>query len=145
MAGSAMYALVGTMPGIAFALSVLSRQLEKPKRVHCELMKYLYRYLRVNPFILEFKSGGSFILEGYVDASYANQLGSRATSGYIFTFGNSVISWYSGRQPVVAISTAEAEYFGVAAAAQEAIWLKSLVESLGYPQRTIIHNEENQT
>lgn len=144
MAGSAMYAMVGTMPGLAFALSVLCRHLEKPKKVHCEMMRHLYKYLRVNPFILEFKSGGSFTLEGYVDASYANQLGSRATSGYIFTFGNNVISWYSGRQPVVALSTAEAEYIAVTSAAQEAIWLKSLVESLGYVQRTIILHEDNQ-
>jgi len=50
IAGSSM---VGTIPGIAFALSVWCRHLEKPKKVHCDLMKHLYRYLRVNPFILE--------------------------------------------------------------------------------------------
>jgi len=144
MAGSAMYAMLGTMPGIAFALSVLCRHLEKPKKAHCELMKHLFKYLRVNPFKLEFKSGGTFDLEGYVDASYANQLGCRGTTGYIFTFGSNIISWHSGRQPVVALSTAEAEYIGATSAAQEALWLKSLVESLGYVQGIIRINEDNE-
>ena len=49
-----------------------------------------------------------------------------------------------GRQPVVALSTAESEYISATSAAQEALWLKSLVESLGYPQGTIQLYEDNQ-
>lgn len=41
------------------------------------------------------------------------------------------ISWMSKVQPTVAISTTNAEYIAAAAAAREALWLRTLVAELG--------------
>jgi hypothetical protein len=45
------------------------------------------------------------------------------------------ISWSSKRQATVALSTCEAEYMAGAEAAKEIIWLRNLLEELGYPQQ----------
>ncbi len=37
------------------------------------------------------------------------------------------LTWLSKKQPVVALSTAEAEYIAVSVATQEAVWLRSLL------------------
>ena len=41
-------------------------------------------------------------------------------------FQNAAVSWNSKRQQTVALSTTEAEYMAISAAAQEAIWLRQL-------------------
>ena len=46
--GSLMYAMLGTRPDIACAVSVLSQFLDKPKDVHIMLVKHLLQYLAAN-------------------------------------------------------------------------------------------------
>jgi hypothetical protein len=47
-----------------------------------------------------------------------------------------VISWFSKRQPTVALSTCEAEYRGQTQAAKKAVWLKSLLKELCSTEQT---------
>ena len=56
------------------------------------------------------------------------------------------VSWKSRKQTCVALSTAEAEYVAMSAAAQEATWIRQLLEDLYYKQidPTILH-EDNQS
>jgi len=50
-------------------------------------------------------------LIGYVDSDYAADLGRRRSlTGYVFTVGSCALSWRATLQPVVALSTIEAEY-----------------------------------
>ena len=68
----------------------------------------------------------------YTDADYAPKYGSefdnyRSTSGYVGYFGSSVVSWRSRRQPVLATSSAESEYYAAASAAKEAVRLRGPV------------------
>ena len=42
------------------------------------------------------------------------------------------VSWISKKQPVIALSTSEAEYIAVSAAAQEVVWLRRLLEDKTY-------------
>lgn len=67
----------------------------------------------------------------YCDADYAGDLnGRRSTTGYVFKYGSSAISWCSKLQPTVSLSTTEAEYRAAAMAAQECVWLTRLFEDL---------------
>ncbi len=58
-------------------------------------------------------------------------------AGDAFLLGEAIISWYSTKQPVVALSTMEEEYIALTPAGQEAIWLKALLNELGCPQGNI--------
>ena len=146
MVGSLMYAMIATRPDLATAVGIVSRFLDKPKRIHCELVKHIYRYIRSNlSFKLRYDSHDSSVqLTGYVDASYGNNENYKSTSGFAFMLGNGLISWYSGRQSVVAQSTAEAEYYAAVKGANECIWLKQLLNELGYPQGTVRIYEDNE-
>ena len=74
-------------------------------------------------------------LHGYADADWAGDATTRkSTSGYMFSLAGATVSWKSKRQTVVALSSTEAEYIALCLAAQEAIWLRSLLESLGFKQ-----------
>ncbi|GJX95986.1 retrovirus-related pol polyprotein from transposon TNT 1-94, partial [Tanacetum coccineum] len=76
-----------------------------------------------------------YLVVGYSDSDFAANLDSRRSLiGYVFTIGNSVVSWKAKLQPSVALSTIEAEYIALIEAATEGIWLKGLIEDLGFPQ-----------
>ena len=47
----------------------------------------------------------------FTDNDYADDLDDkRSTSGFVFMLGSGAVSWSSKKQPVVALSTTEAEY-----------------------------------
>ena len=50
----------------------------------------------------------------------------------MFSLAGATVSWKSKRQTVVTLSSTEAEYIALCSAAQEATWLRSLLESLGF-------------
>ena len=67
----------------------------------------------------------------YTDSDYARDLEDRkSTSGYVFMIGEAVISWASKKQPVVSLSTTEAEFIAVAMRACQCVWLKRVLEHL---------------
>eukprot|EP00253_Pinus_taeda_P010232 PITA_10232 len=57
-----------------------------------------------------------------------------STSGYIFHMGSEAISWASKKQPIVALSTAEAEYVAATTAACQAVWMRRMLRRLGQEQ-----------
>ena len=129
--GSLMYAMLGTRPDIAFAVSVVSRYASNPNQTHWKAVKRIFRYLRHSLNLRLTFSGSLKPLKGWTDADWgADHETRRSTSGYIFNVGSGAISWSSKRQPTVALSTCEAEYMGQTQAAKEAIWLSGLLDDL---------------
>ena len=59
----------------------------------------------------------------------------RSTSGYLFSFGSGIFSWYSKKQEVIAQSTAEAEYVAATAAVNQALWIRKLMTNLHMEQQ----------
>ena len=108
-----MYAMMGSRPDSACAISIVSQYLEKPKPAHIKLVQRILGYLGVNSDVkLVYKPAADNItLKGYLDASYANEVGFKSRTGYGFLINNSLVSWVSGKQSVVAQSAAEAEYY----------------------------------
>ena len=144
--GSLMYAMLGTRPDIAFAISVVSRYASNPTTQHQTAVKRVFRYLRGSVNLRLTFRGDLKFLTGYSDADWAGDRNTRrSTSGYIFNVGSGAISWSSKQQPTVALSTCEAEYIGQTHAAKEAIWLKALIDQLNpensSPMATIIYGD----
>jgi len=85
--------------------------------------------------MLQYGSKSDIKLDVYSDADYAWVLDSAcSTSGYAAFVGTSLVSWASHRQPVIAKSTAEAEYIAANEAGSEGVWFCGFLEELGYPQ-----------
>jgi hypothetical protein len=95
--------------------------------------KRVLRYLKGTlDFGIFYKKGGNNDLVAYTDSDYAGDLGDRkSTSGYVFLLSSGTISWLSKKQPVVSLSTTEAEFIAAASCACQTVWLKRVLEKLG--------------
>jgi len=70
---------------------------------------------------------------GYCDADWADDLEDRrSTTWFVFMMGGGATSWNSKQQPIIALSTMEAEYMASTQATKEAIWMTKLMKELGY-------------
>ena len=143
--GCLMYAMIGTRPDIAYAVSVASRYLENPEIKHWVLVKRIFRYLKGTSNLCLMYQKGNLGLMGYSDADWAgDHKDRRSTTGFCFTMAGAAIIWLSKKQPCVSLSTTEAEYIALCAATQEAIWLKSLATSMGITINQVTIKEDNQ-
>lgn len=62
----------------------------------------------------------------------------RSTSGYVFLLSGRTVAWASKKQPVVTLSTTEAEFIAAAFCACQCVWVKRILERLGLQQTTIM-------
>ena len=133
--GSLLY-LCASRPDIMFAVSLLSRFMHSPSQIHFSAAKRVLRYIKgtADYGVWFFKIEGGK-LEGYTDSDWAGSKDDmKSISGYLFSYGSGPFSWNSKKQGVVAQSTAEAEYVSAAAAANQALWLRKLLNDLNERQ-----------
>nr|CAD1824769.1 unnamed protein product [Ananas comosus var. bracteatus] len=68
---------------------------------------------------------------GYVDSDFASDLNRRRSLlSYVFSIGGCAVSWKASLQPIVALSTTEAEYIAMTEGVKKAMWLRGLFEEL---------------
>ena len=148
LVGSLNWAAVCTRPDISAAVSVLSRSMSKPTQQDWTAAKRVLRYLSGTMhrgLTYSQHTQPKDVLCGWADTSYANAEDSRSTGGAIHCINGAAIAWQAFVLPQVALSTAEAEYYGLGAAAQDTIHLRELLRTMGCPQEepTVLH-EDNQ-
>ena len=137
--GCLTYATTATRPDLASAVGILSKYMSRPGKEHWQGVKRILRYIQGTiDFGLIYKAKGKTCsLTGYSDADWAGDLDTRrSTSGYVFQIDGSTVSWQSKRQVCVSRSTTEAEYMALSSAAQEAVWLRRLLNDIGLTQET---------
>ena len=132
LVGSLIYFTI-TRPDISYAVYVVSQFMTAPRSPHYTVVLKIFRYLKGIIFDgFHFSSHSSLTLQAYSDADWAGDpTDCRYTTGYCFLLGNSLISWRSMKQTVVARSSTEAEYRALAATTAELIWLRWLLQDLG--------------
>lgn len=140
--GSIMYAMVCSRPDLAYAVSVISRFMSNPGKIHWEALKWILRYLKgASNFGLMFERQDDINqpVIGYVDSDYAGNVDTRKSlTGFLFTLYGTAISWKSSLLSVVALSTTEAEYIALTEAIKEAMWLKGITNELGINQGQLV-------
>ena len=141
--GSIGYCAVALRYDVAYAVSVLSRHLARPCLKAIQAAKRVVRYLaHTRDFEVAWwidpddrDNGAAHILFGAADTGFGMcPMTRRSHGGYMNFLNNGVISYKSKLQPSVTLSSAEAEYMGLADEAQEVIYLRRLLEEIGYPQ-----------
>ena len=135
MVGSLMY-LTATRPDLMFIVSLISRYMERPTESHLLAAKRALRYIKGTVSLgMFYKKGGSEELVGYTDSDYAGDQDDRkSTSGYVFLMSSGAISWSSKKQPVVTLSTTEAEFIAAASSACQVVWLRRILKVLNQEQ-----------
>ncbi|WJZ86542.1 hypothetical protein VitviT2T_005989 [Vitis vinifera] len=127
--------LAHTRPDLAYALSVVSQYMHNPGEQHMNAVMRILRCLKNAPGkgILFAKNVDHQSIEVYTDADWAGVVDDRrSTSGYFTFVGGNFVTWKSKKQNVVAHSSAEAEFRGMTLGLCEALWLRLLLQDLGY-------------
>jgi hypothetical protein len=136
LTGSLLYATRCTRPDTSFAIHYASRFNNNYGKQNWKSTKRALAYLkRTINHKLQYSHKGNSDLIAYVDADWANDKEDRrSVHGYVFLLGGAAISWRTGKQNSVALSTCEAEYVGMAEAAQEATYLRQILAFLDHTQ-----------
>uniref|UniRef100_A0A2N9F3K8 Integrase catalytic domain-containing protein n=1 Tax=Fagus sylvatica TaxID=28930 RepID=A0A2N9F3K8_FAGSY len=139
LVGSLVYLTV-TRLDISYAVHIVSQFMAAPRSLHYAAVLRILRYLKGTLFHgLHFSSQSSLTLQAYSDADWAGDpTDRRSTTGYCFLLGDSLISWRSKKQSVVARSSTEAEYRALADTTAELLWLRWLLQDLGIDCSTAV-------
>ena len=146
--GTVMYSMISTRPDLAYSISLLSRFMSNPSKPHWLALKHLLRYINgsLNTGLCYERRKNTLDLVGFVDADFAGDRDSRkSTTSYYFTLDGNCISWKSQLQPLVALSSTEAEYIAMTDAVKEAIWLRGILEEINLLQGDVIVYTDNQS
>jgi hypothetical protein len=146
--GGLIYASIITRPDISYAVSKLGENLANPIKEDIIRAKRVLRYLKgTQHYKIRYTENGNANLIGYSDSDWAgDHKNRRSTSGYAFLLAGGAISWSSKHQSTVALSSAEAEYMALAQTTQEAIYLRGILEDIGfYPKEPTKIYSDNQS
>ena len=100
--------------------------MERPTIEHLTALKRVLRYLRgtIGYVLIYLKGQSKARLVGYNDIDFAgDEQDQKSTSGQVFFLGDMLINWASQKQKTVALSSCEAEYVALTAAACQGMWL----------------------
>jgi len=149
--GALLYATQCTRPDIAFSVSKMSQFMNCYSAAHWQGVEQIIRYVKSTKnlrirYTRDNEIKNKNVLVGYSDADWASDIDTRKSqSGYVFYLNGGPISWASNKQTTVALSSVESEYIALSSATQELVYLRQLLEDIGYQQSdpTIIY-EDNQ-
>ena len=126
-----------TRPDMAYVVGVVRRFMHQLQIHHMTAVMRILRYLKgISSLGIFFKKNGHLDIQAYTDADWAGDRDDkRSTSGYFILVGGNLVTWKSKKQKVFALSSAEAEFCGIAKGITEIIWLKKHLSELRFPQK----------
>jgi Reverse transcriptase (RNA-dependent DNA polymerase) len=135
LVGNLIYLTI-TRPDILFAVNLVSQFMQAPRHLHLVAVHRIIRYLKGKPDRgLFFPAANAPKLLAYADADWAGCPNTRkSTTGWCVFLGNALISWKCKKQDRISKSSTEAEYCAMSSASAEIVWLRGLLEDLGFPQ-----------
>ena len=129
--GSLRY-LTNTRPDLMLSVGITSRFMEEPRYSHWKALKRILRYVKGSiSFRLMFTKSDNYRLTGYLDSDWCGDMDDqKSTTVYVFFMGNTSFTWLSKKQPIVALSTCEAEYVVASWSVRHVVWLRNLLSKL---------------
>ena len=116
---------------IGYATKELCRKMSKPTEKDWIALKRIGRYLKGRTRVVTtmgYDGGGEGIVV-WTDTDYAGcQRTRKSTSGGVVTIGGRLIKTWSNSQGVIALSSGEAEFYGIVKGAGIAIGLQNMLE-----------------
>lgn len=129
--GSLMYCATMTRPDITYAVSMLSQFLKTPRTTHLKAAKCVLCYLS-GTRDLKLLLGGNSSVAGFSDTDWASHLHCHLISGFAYFVGLGAVSWSVKKQPIITLSSTEAEYITLTHAAKDIIWIHKLLTDLSF-------------
>jgi hypothetical protein len=134
--GSVLFLSTRSRPDIAFVVNYLSLFMTKATQHHLDLGIKLLKYIwKSKDLTLNFNGQNGINFQVMVDSSYASHLDRKSHYGisiHMNSSSGSCIS-ISKKSTILALSSTEAEYIGMYEASKIIMWLRQLLNELGYP------------
>ncbi len=138
MVGSLLYLTTCTRPDLAMAVNQLTRHMANPTQTHLGAAKQVLRYIKGTAdrgLTYRRSSEAKNVLVSYADASFQSVTEtSKSVSGFACLLNGAAISWRCKVQSTVAMSTTEAEYVAMSECALEVVYLRALLQDMGFSQ-----------
>jgi hypothetical protein len=140
--GMLSYLEKNTRPDLSSRVRLLQQFLANPGKAHWLAFLRLVRYGYLHKQqCITYTVGGSKstpipTLKCWVDADWAASIDDRKSiTGYILFLGGGPVCWFCRKQSVVATSSSHAEYIAIYSASCDVLYLRKLLEDLGFPQK----------
>lgn len=148
--GMLLYISTHSRPDISLSVCVLAQRVETPRQLDLDEAYRVVKYLLSTKDHVLHLNNDEIIqsLTAFSDANHAEcRIDRKSNSGIICFVNGGPIIWSSKKQSLVALSTCEAEYYAIAEAAKEVIWLRKLLESfdVSYKMSTPILTDNQST
>ena len=137
--GSLMHFQNCTRPDIALAVNKLCRHMHDPNSACFTALNHVLRYLAGTPNLgIKYHQGNSssLRLEAYTDSTFGSETNdkSKSQTGNVIYFGGGPIDWTSHLQPIIALSSCEAEQVAAFNASRTCVHFRQLLDELGQTQ-----------
>ncbi|MBW0490531.1 hypothetical protein O181_030246 [Austropuccinia psidii MF-1] len=146
--GSINYLSISTRPDFSYAVSSLSQFPERPGIYHWKAFLHILRYLKgTQDLALTYYKGNNSGIIAYSDANWGNCPDTwRSITGFLATFNGCLVIWKTRKQPMVSLSTSEAEYKSLCDLTSELMWMSQWCKeaSLCSGETAIPIHENNQ-
>jgi len=146
--GMLNYLAVLTRPDILYPVSRAAQRCSNPTKSDLLQVKKIFKYINNTQDIgLKFTKDNNFQLRAWVDASHVQyREDSKGHYGYCFSLGDNDSVFYaksSKMKIVTPAGSAETEYVAMYEAATEIVFLRGLLEELGFEQNdpTILYED----
>lgn len=144
--GSLLSPTMVSRPDILFAVGTLAQFNQHPAETHWKAVKHVIAYLYTTRDLWLTIGGQDASIKGFVDADWASQDHRRSVSGFAFQMGGRTVTWFSKKQPIVALSSTEAEYIAATHTPKEVHWVRLFLAELNITvEEPIILNCNNQS
>uniref|UniRef100_A0A453SVI6 Reverse transcriptase Ty1/copia-type domain-containing protein n=2 Tax=Aegilops tauschii subsp. strangulata TaxID=200361 RepID=A0A453SVI6_AEGTS len=141
--------LTNTRPDLAYSVGIVSRFMEAPTTEHWEAVENILRYIKgTSNFGCVYLREKKEMMEllGYSDSHMAVDVDDRkSTSGVAYFLRESMVSWPSQKQEVVALSSRETEYIAVATAVCRGMCQGRLLGDLTGKERVVLKVDDKST
>ena len=142
--GALNYLAIMTRPDISYCMSVLASKCNSPDKGDFRRVKHLFRFVMGTRHLgLNFQCDSDMQLHIWADASYASHSDARSQTGYSFALGETNAAFYV--KHLVTLSSTESEYVACFHSICEAVFLRRLLEQLGFPQEPLPLFQDNQS
>jgi Reverse transcriptase (RNA-dependent DNA polymerase)/gag-polypeptide of LTR copia-type/Integrase core domain/GAG-pre-integrase domain len=136
--GSLMYAAIATRPDIAYAVNSLSQFNTKPTQMHWNAVKHIFKYLQGTKNIgikYDMNEGNASLgIVAYTDSDNGKSFHKKAITGGVILLAGGAVKWMAEKQPIITLSTMEAEYVAANTIARNTKWLRQFLMELGFRQ-----------
>lgn len=144
--GSLLYLMLGTRPDISFAVTKLAQFAANPSQEHLNKALYICRYLQgTKSYALCYDGDSGLGVSAWTDSDWASDPNTRRSqTGFFLKLANGIFSWTSHAQKTIAHSSTEAEYMALSDCSRQVVWVRNLLEEIGYKLEAIPIAGDNQ-